>query len=29
VAIGRVARRRVRIEGDPALAREVLRLLSL
>jgi hypothetical protein len=29
VAIGRVARRRVRIEGDPALARAVLRLLSL
>jgi hypothetical protein len=29
VALGRVARRRVRIEGDPALARSVLRLLSL
>ena len=29
VAIARVARRRVRIEGDPALARGVLRLLSL
>jgi hypothetical protein len=29
VAIARVARRRVRIEGDPALARRVLRLLSL
>jgi len=29
VAIARVARRRVRIEGDPALARDVLRLLSL
>jgi hypothetical protein len=28
-AIARVARRRVRIEGDPALARGVLRLLSL
>ena len=29
VALARVARRRVRIEGDPALARSVLRLLSL
>lgn len=28
-ALARVARRRVRIEGDPALARDVLRLLSL
>ena len=29
VTLARVARRRVRIEGDPALARSVLRLLSL
>ena len=29
VAIARVARRRVRIEGDPALARSILQLLSL
>jgi hypothetical protein len=29
VSIARVARRRVRIEGDPALARGVLRLLAL
>ena len=29
VAIARVARRRVRIEGDPGMARSVLRLLSL
>ena len=29
VALARVARRRVRIEGDPALARSLLRLLSL
>jgi hypothetical protein len=29
VSIARVARRRVKIEGDPALARGVLRLLSL
>lgn len=28
-ALARVARRKVRIEGDPALARDVLRLLSL